>query len=358
MRKEYKSMVMRFLLVTLLCGLVLGISQTVSAQTAAAPAAPAPSVVWRLDYYLPNYDPETIMLQQAADDILKYTTYANKGGLKIEIYPAGSLKLPDTKQSNVRDGLCEMVVGEPEEEEAFGVTNAAAIWPSKLNQALAAEALKPMKQKIWAEKWNSQYIASKMMGAHLNGIFTTKKKLNSTADLKGLKLRTTSLDQKTGMLKFGASPTPMPPGEVYMALKTGVIDGACSGSRILLYQKLGEVVKYAVETTLTDGIVQDIVVNKKAWNAIPKPWQEIVTEVFLGLEGRQRAAAVNPGIGNYYKEYNKSMGVEYTEWSAADKKNYDKVFADLYLADLNKKLKEDKNLAEAWKIAKPFTLVK
>jgi TRAP-type C4-dicarboxylate transport system substrate-binding protein len=355
MRREFKYLVMRSLVVTLLCGLVLGISQTASAQTA---AAPAPSVVWRLDYYLPVGDPETIMLQQAADDILKYTTYANKGGLKIEIYPSGALKLPGTKMSNVRDGLCEMIVQEPEEEEALTLTNAAAVWPSKANQALAADALKPLKQRLYAQKWNSQYIASKMMAVHFNGIFTAKKKLNSPADLKGLKLRTTSLDQKTGMQKLGASPTPMPPGEVYMALKTGVLDGACSGSRILIYQKLGEVIKYAVETTLSDGIVQDIVVNKKAWDSIPKPWQNIIVSVMLGLEGRQRALTVNPGIGDYYREYCKTMGVEYNEWSAADKVSYDKIFADLWLADLDKKTKEDPLVKESWGIIKKFTNVK
>ena len=64
-----------------------------------APAPPAPSVVWRLDYYLPINDTETIWLQQAADDILKHTTTAKKGGLKIEIYPANSLKLPRTMLS-------------------------------------------------------------------------------------------------------------------------------------------------------------------------------------------------------------------------------------------------------------------
>jgi TRAP-type C4-dicarboxylate transport system substrate-binding protein len=358
MRKEFKNMVMRLMVVTLLCGLGIGISQTASAQAPAAPAGPAPSVVWRLDYYLPIQDSETIMLQQAADDILKFTTTAAKGGLKIEVYPANSLKLPGTQLSNLRDGLCEMITKEPDEEEAFTVTNASAIWPSKANQALAVDAMKALKARVYEKKWNSHYIASKMMTVQYNGIFTTNKKLNSPADLKGLKIRAGSNDQKLGFQKLGAAPAIMPSGEVYMALKTGVLDGAASGSRVLAIQKWGEVVKYAVETTLADSIAQDIAVNKKAWDAIPADWQHVVTAVFLGLEGRQRAMAVNPGMSEFYKKQCEAMGVQYNEWSAADKKAYDKTFGDLWLASLNEKMAKDATLKEAWGLVKKYTIVK
>ena len=56
-----------------------------------------------------------------------------------------------------------MITKEPDEEEAFTVTNATAVWPSKANQALAVDAMKPLKARVYQQKWSSHYIGSKMM---------------------------------------------------------------------------------------------------------------------------------------------------------------------------------------------------
>jgi TRAP-type C4-dicarboxylate transport system substrate-binding protein len=215
-----------------------------------------------------------------------------------------------------------------------------------------------LKARVYEQKWKSHYIGSKMMTVQINGIFTTNKKLNSPADMKGLKIRAGSNDQKLGFQKLGAAPAIMPSGEVYMALKTGVLDGAASGSRVLAIQKWAEVIKFAVETTLADSVAQDIAVNQKAWDAIPPEWQHVVTAVFLGLEGRQRAMAVNPGMSEFYKKQCEAMGVQYNTWSPADLKNYDKIFGDLWLESLNQKIGKDPLLKEAWGLVKQYTIVK
>jgi tripartite ATP-independent transporter DctP family solute receptor len=57
--------------------------------------------------------------------------------------------------------------------------------------------------------------------------YTTKKPIKSLEDMKGLKIRVQQSDLWIAMMKaFGANPTPMPFGEVYSALQTGVVDGA------------------------------------------------------------------------------------------------------------------------------------
>jgi TRAP-type C4-dicarboxylate transport system substrate-binding protein len=106
-----------------------------SRPSSAAAPAPANQIVWRMDFYLPAQDLETILLQQACDDILEYTG----GRLKIEVYPSFSLKLnPGTQLTNIRDGLCEaacMTVQALEgQEPSLAVTEAAGVWPSKEDQ--------------------------------------------------------------------------------------------------------------------------------------------------------------------------------------------------------------------------------
>lgn len=57
--------------------------------------------------------------------------------------------------------------------------------------------------------------------------YTVKKPINSVADLKGMKVRVQQSDLFVAMLTaMGANATPMPYGEVYTALKTGVVDAA------------------------------------------------------------------------------------------------------------------------------------
>jgi len=57
--------------------------------------------------------------------------------------------------------------------------------------------------------------------------FYSKKPIRNVADLKGLKIRVIQSDLFVAMVEaLGANPTPMPYGEVYTALKTGIVDAA------------------------------------------------------------------------------------------------------------------------------------
>jgi TRAP-type C4-dicarboxylate transport system substrate-binding protein len=321
--------------------------------SASAAPAPAKQIVWRMDFYLPKQDLETILLQQACDDILEFTG----GRLKIEVYPSFSLKLnPGTQLSNIRDGLCEaacMTVQALEGQEAsLAVTEAAGVWASKEDQAKAAEALIPFKRKLYSEVWKSQYVATKMMTVQTNGIFSVKTPIKTLEDLKGFKMRVPSRRQQEPFKAIGAAPQTMPPGEVYMALKTGVLDGASSGSRILIYQKWAEVVKYGLEGWVAEANAQDIVVNQKAWDGIPNDVKEIVTMVFQALGQKQRAMAIMAGMSNHWRRQCEAQGVQYFELSPQDRAKLEEVFAKQWFSDLEKANPRTK---EAWEIVKPFT---
>ena len=57
--------------------------------------------------------------------------------------------------------------------------------------------------------------------------YNSKRPINTPADMKGLKIRVQQSDMFVALVSaLGANATPMPFGEVYSALQTGVIDGA------------------------------------------------------------------------------------------------------------------------------------
>ena len=97
-------------------------------------------------------------------------------------------------------------------------------------------------------------------------------------DLKGLKLRTPGGHQTNYVKTLGAEPIFMPPGDVYMAIETGTIDGIVTCPPVILAFKLHEVVKHGVVTTF--GCVSEgMVMNMNTWNKLPEDQKKIVNEL-------------------------------------------------------------------------------
>jgi len=77
-------------------------------------------------------------------------------------------------------------------------------------------------------------------------ITNNERPIKSPADLKGLKMRTPPLENiLQTMQAFGASVTPIAYSELYMALKTGVVDGQENPWVNIVSEKMYEVQKYA-----------------------------------------------------------------------------------------------------------------
>jgi len=331
-----------------LAALILGLTFALPTSSQAAD-----QIVWRLDYFLPRLDPETIMIQQHCDEIFEFT----EGRLKIEVYPSFSLKLnPRTQLKNLKDGLMEIAVMNVQmlegQEPSLAVTEAMGVWPSKEAEAKAVEALYPFKKRVYADPWGCHFVATKMMCVQDTGIFSATKPLKTLDDLKGFKLRMSTRRQLEPLKSLGAAPQAMPSGEVYMALKTGVLDGAVSGSRILIYQKWAEVVKYGLERSLAGALAQDVVVNQKAWDSIPRDIQEVVTMVFTAMAERSKVMAVMPGTSASWRRQCEAMGVTYYDLSNEEESRLDDVYAEKWYEDLKKATERTK---EAWDVVKPFT---
>jgi len=71
------------------------------------------------------------------------------------------------------------------------------------------------------------YIGLAFYDSGSRSLYTTKKPIKTLADVKGMKIRVQQSDLWVALLQaMGANATPMPYGEVYTALKTGLVDGA------------------------------------------------------------------------------------------------------------------------------------
>ncbi|MEA5616898.1 TRAP transporter substrate-binding protein [Cronbergia sp. UHCC 0137] len=111
-------------------------------------------------------------------------------------------------------------------------------------------------------------------GTQMGGWF--KKEIKSLSDLQGLKMRIPGLGGQV-MSKLGVNVQVLPGGEIYLALDRGAIDAA---EWVGPYddEKLGlnkAAQFYYYPGWWEPGPTLDVLVNRTAWNKLPKEYQEI-----------------------------------------------------------------------------------
>ncbi|MEO8546204.1 MAG: sialic acid TRAP transporter substrate-binding protein SiaP [Burkholderiaceae bacterium] len=121
--------------------------------------------------------------------------------------------------------------------------------------------------KAVADKMDIQILAVGYLGSREVNLRDVRS-VKVPADLKGVKLRMPASKEWLFLGEaLGATPTPMAFGEVYLGLKTGVIDGQDNPLPTVRAAKFYEVTKQVVMTNhLTDGIF--IALSNKSWNAM------------------------------------------------------------------------------------------
>jgi TRAP-type mannitol/chloroaromatic compound transport system substrate-binding protein len=118
-------------------------------------------------------------------------------------------------------------------------------------------------------KHNVLYYTEKIYPTAMIG----KKPIRKIEDFKGYKIR--SSGAIADMLKeLGAAPSLIPGEELYLALQTGVVQGAHWGAAGgALTMKFCEVAKYYIQPNLAMSGTDVFLINKDAFNALPKDLQ-------------------------------------------------------------------------------------
>jgi TRAP-type C4-dicarboxylate transport system substrate-binding protein len=186
----------------------------------------------------------------------------------------------------------------------------------------------------------------------------TKKPVRTAPDIKGMKIRSLA-GAPTEMLKeLGASPTLMPPGEIYTSMDRGVIDGwmisweACGGHRLY------EVTDYWTTAYMYQPALA-FLMNLDAWKGLPPDIQKIFDE--------HAGAAGSAFFGREFDRYNDEVktkvgamkGKEIIELSPAEAKKWKQIASPVWerwLTDMKAKgLPGKAALDEAERLLKGYT---
>ena len=136
-------------------------------------------------------------------------------------------------------------------------------------------------------------------------LFMRNKKVSTMADLKGMKFRSLAALHGQTLGALGATGVSMPAGELYMALQTGVVDGAITAMPAFLDRRLQEVCKFGLRfpSPIASGAYL-LAVNKETWDGLPKELQNLLDEV-----AREVIAA----------DVKREIELDKTQWEAAQK---------------------------------------
>ncbi|PYE44196.1 tripartite ATP-independent transporter DctP family solute receptor [Rhizobium sp. PP-F2F-G20b] len=118
--------------------------------------------------------------------------------------------------------------------------------------------------------------------------YTTKKPIEKLDDLKGMKIRVQQSDLWIAMMQaFGANPTPMPMGEVYSSLETGVVDGAENNWPSYESARHFEVAR---NYTLTEHSLNPeiLVISKISWDKLTPEDQTLLRQAAKDSVGKMR----------------------------------------------------------------------
>ena len=117
--------------------------------------------------------------------------------------------------------------------------------------------------------------------------FYTKKLVKTVGDLKGMKIRVQQAPLMVGMVEaLGAVATPLPYGEVYSALQSGVVDGAENNWPSYLTTSHFEVAKYFIVDEHT-RVPEITVGSKKLFDKLPKEDVAIILKAMKDAQAYQ-----------------------------------------------------------------------
>ena len=237
--------------------------------------AHAQQVTIRWGDVVPATHPSVQMIERIATDVKTKTN----GRIAIQAFPAGQLggsrDMIDATANGVQQIVTEGAANFGAWLPSISIVEAPYIWRD------AAHLEKVMNGAL-GEQFNEQLVKARgmrILGTTYYGtrhITTTSKEVKTPADLVGFKLRVPENDVFKAMAEaWGARPTPMNFGELYLALKQNVVDGQENPLPTIKSGKFDEVQKYLV---LSAHIITPrlVVINEAFWQGLPAADRKIV----------------------------------------------------------------------------------
>jgi TRAP-type transport system periplasmic protein len=249
---------------------------------------------------------------RGAEYLAKIVAERTQNRVKINIFPSSQLGPERELIKGLQSGAIEMTSQAtthlmnfvPE----FGVFDLPYLVsrPEDITRVLDG----PMGAELLSKLPPKGIIAPGYWEASFRHVYNRTRPVNSMADLKGLKIRVPGNPVYTSALKaMGASPTPMPLGELYTAMQQGTVDGAENIFSFIYESKHFEIAR---NLALTYHAILPAVtmISEKFYKSLPPDLQKILTEATKEAGLYERKLEADEGNGALEKM--KAAGIRVT----------------------------------------------
>jgi TRAP-type transport system periplasmic protein len=294
--------------------------------TTGAPATTAAAAPVKMRFGTGFPETHTHSIAQLA--YLKKIETDSKGKVVFDKYFGGTLVSSAESSTQVANGIADIGMSSAPYSAYYKIGNDLNAFflksPDWITSTKVYEELRTKFPEIDKELAISKLVAWAI--TPFNQTQTTKKAVRTLEDFKGMQLRCAG-NTVDGVAALGAVPIAMAPGEVFISLQKGTIDGAVGSFTYITDMKLGDVVKYVTVTDFGSAPFPSIEINNKVWDGLPKDVQQVFLDNKDYLNEQYRK--VFGGEVDKSKAVMKEKNIEEIVLSAAERAKINQVLDDL-----------------------------
>ncbi len=256
------------------------------AEPAAGAAPEAKPIIMRLAETHPADYPTTKGDQKFADLVKE----RSNGRITIEVYPSSQLGQETAVIQQVQFGAIDFTRVSVSPLASFvPLFNALQLpYLYRDEDHMWKVLLGPIGKEMLASLEPSGFVGIGWFEPGARNFYNSKRPVSKPEDMAGLKIRVQESEMMVGLVQgLGAVATPMPYGEVYSALQTGVIDGAENNWPSYDSASHFEVAKYYT----LDGhtrVPEIIIASKITMDKLSKADQDLIKQAALDAIPYQR----------------------------------------------------------------------
>lgn len=222
--------------------------------------------------------------QRFGELVAKKVANKTEGRLKIDYHPNAELGGDEDLLRQLRANDIQLVVGQMAPVTAFVPEGAVFDLPmvftpydgKTIDRVLNGDG--PFRTKLAAayERAGLHYLGTLQNGTYR--LMTSNKPVRTLEDFKGIKIRTMSNKNHMAFWSvMGANPTPLAWPELYFSLQSGIVEAEENAADSIVSANFNEVQKYVAATNVI-LYANELVVNKKAFDALPEAYQKVLEE--------------------------------------------------------------------------------
>jgi TRAP-type C4-dicarboxylate transport system substrate-binding protein len=276
---------------------------------------------------------------KGAEKFAKLVEKYSDGSVKITVH-AGSSLVKGNPLKAVKNGTVAMtdmfIPFTSGGGKVFGISALPFIANSYEDAYRLYQISKPAYEKTF-KKWNQKLLYA--VSWPPSGLYT-KKPIKSLADFKGLKTRTYDKNSANFINLAGGSAMALAWGEVYSALRTGMVNSVVTSSASGKDGKFWEVLSHFTKINYAYPL-QAVTINNDYWKSLSKSQQQAVLKAAKEMEKAQWEASKNED--KVALEALKSHGMNISEATPELEKGLDNIAQKMlkeYLKDANSDIKK------------------